>query len=153
MFKYPARFEADPDGGFVVTFRDVPEAITQGDKQEDAAAMAVDALVTAMDFYFEDGRQVPAPSKAQAGEVLVALPLSIAAKVALLNVYVEQKTRPVDLAKAMGCKPQEVTRLVDLHHTTKIDTLAEAFQALGYELEFSVRPMKVSKVRAEKAAA
>ena len=31
-FIYPARFTPDKDGGFVVTFPDVPEAITQGDE-------------------------------------------------------------------------------------------------------------------------
>jgi len=30
----------------------------------------------------------------------------------------------MDLAKFMGIKPQEVTRILDLHHTTKIDALA-----------------------------
>lgn len=62
MFKFLARFEPAPEGGFVVTFRDVPEAITQGDTLEEARAMAVDALVTSMDFYLEDGREVPRPS-------------------------------------------------------------------------------------------
>lgn len=138
MFKFPAHFASEPDGGFSVSFRDIPEAITQGDTLEEAQEMALDALVTAMDFYFEDSRSVPSPSKARPGEILVALPHSVAAKVALLNVYVERKQRPVELAKAMGIKPQEVTRILDLHHVTKIDTLAAAFDALGYELEFSV---------------
>ena len=34
------------DGGFVVTFRDIPEAITQGKTVEDALVMAKDALET-----------------------------------------------------------------------------------------------------------
>ena len=139
MLKFPARFELDPEGGYVVTFRDVPEAITQGDTIEEARDMARDALLTAMDFYFEDGRAVPAPSKAKRGEELVALAPSVSAKVELLNRVVESKTRPADLARSMGVKPQEVTRILDLQHTTKIDTLAQAFEALGYELDLSVR--------------
>jgi predicted RNase H-like HicB family nuclease len=31
MIKYPARFPRDKDGGYVVTFPGVPEAITEGD--------------------------------------------------------------------------------------------------------------------------
>ena len=138
MFKFPARFEADPNDGYTVTFRDIPEATTQGASLDEAKAAAVDALVTAMDFYFEDGRQVPAPSKAQAGEIGVSLPPSIAAKVLLLNRCLEANKRPIDLARAMGIKSQEVTRILDLHHATKIDTLAAAFGALGYELELKV---------------
>ena len=30
MFDYPVILKAQPEGGFVVTFPDVPEAITQG---------------------------------------------------------------------------------------------------------------------------
>ena len=39
----------------------------------------------------------------------------------------------------MGIKPQEVNRIVDLEHATKIDTLAAAFKVLGRELELTVR--------------
>lgn len=146
MLKFPARFEPDPAGGYTVTFRDVPEAITQGDSMDEAQAMAADALVTAMDFYFEDGRPVPSPSARQDGEIDVALSPSVGAKVLLLNLFVQSNQRPVDLARAMGVKPQEVTRILDLHHATKIDTLADAFGALGYRLELKVSKAKAAAV-------
>jgi antitoxin HicB len=139
--KYPATFTPADEGGFVVTFRDIPEAITQGDDEAEALAMAADALVTAMDFYFEDRRSVPAPSAPQDGERLVALPLSVSAKVLLLNEMISQKVRPADLARLMGIKPQEVTRLMDLGHNTKIDTVAQALAATGIELQL----LKVDK--------
>ena len=138
MHKYPARFDPADEGGYTVTFRDIPEAITQGDTLEEAEAMARDALITAMDFYFEDGRAVPAPSKAAKGERLVALPLSVAAKVALLNARLESGARPADVARTMGIKPQEMTRVFDLKHPTKIDTIAAALAAMGYELDLEV---------------
>lgn len=138
MHKYPALFDPAAEGGYTVTFRDIPEAITEGDTLEEAEAMARDALITAMDFYFEDGRPVPAPSKLEDGERLVALPLSVAAKVALLNARLESGSRPVDVARAMGIKPQEMTRVFDLGHATKIDTIAAALAAMGYELELKV---------------
>ena len=139
MWKFPARFEPADEGGYTVTFRDVPEAITQGDDLQEAMTMAAEALQTAMDFYFEQQRPVPAPSKAQEGEHLVALPTSVAAKVELLNAMLASKTRPAELARAMGVRPQEVTRILDLHHATKIDTIAAALAALGLELDFRVR--------------
>jgi len=136
--QYPAMFHPEDSGGYSVTFRDIPEAITQGDTIEEARAMAADALVTAMDFYFEDGRRVPEPSAAKRGEELVALPASVTTKVLLLNAMVDQRMRPADLARAMGVKPQEVTRITDLHHATKIDTLEQAFRAMGLRLEFQI---------------
>lgn len=138
MQKYPARFEPAAEGGYTVTFRDIPEAITEGDSLEEAEDMARDALVTAMEFYFDGGRPVPAPSKAQKGERLVMLPLSVAAKVALLNARLESGTKPAELARRMGIKPQEVTRIFDLQHPTKIDTVAAALGAMGYEMEINV---------------
>lgn len=59
--------------GFVVTFRDVPEAITQGNNFADAIDMAEDALKTAMEFYDEDNKPRPKPSEPQQGDVLINL--------------------------------------------------------------------------------
>jgi antitoxin HicB len=135
VLTYPARLEEDVGGGFVVTFRDIPEAITQGANHAEALERAKDALITAMDFYIEDGREVPAPSEALDGEALVELPVSVEVKVKLLNEMVRQRLRPTDLARAMAIKPQEVTRIMDLHHATKIDTLARAFHAMNRRLD------------------
>lgn len=136
--KYPATFTPAEEGGFVVTFRDIPEAITQGDTEAEALEMAADALLTAMDFYFEDSRPVPLPSASVSGECLIELPPSVSAKVLLLNEMLAQKTRPADLARLMGLKPQEVNRIVNLEHPTKIDTIAAAFKALGRNLDLVV---------------
>jgi antitoxin HicB len=136
--KYPARFEPAEDGGFVVTFRDIPEAITQGDDQHEAHTMAKDALITAMDFYFEDKRPVPAASAIEDGECYVELPVSVASKVLLLNEMVNQKVTASDLARRMGTIPQEVNRLIDLGYTTKIDRVAQALEALGKRLEVAI---------------
>lgn len=59
--------------GFAVQFRDVPEAITQGDTFEDAVCMAEDALKTAMQFYDEDNKPRPKPSEPQQGDVMIVL--------------------------------------------------------------------------------
>ena len=48
--------------GYLVTFPDVPEAVTGAKERAEAIELAADALTTAMDFYFEDRRPVPMPS-------------------------------------------------------------------------------------------
>jgi len=136
--RYPATFTPAEEGGFIVTFRDIPEALTQGDDMADAAANAIDALATAMEFYFEDDRSVPMPSAPQAGEALVELPASVAAKVLLLNEMLAQRITQAELARRMHTRPQDVQRVVDLGHATKIDTIAAAFRALGRHLELRV---------------
>ena len=135
--KYPARVEGEP-GDYVMTFRDIPEAITGGSTLDEVRANAVDCLVTAMDFYFEDRKAVPAPTAPKAGDVLVELPASVSAKTLLLNRMLETRTTPAELARRMGTTPQTVNRLVNLHHATNIDTLAEAVRALGANLEIRI---------------
>lgn len=84
--KFPVTLTPDKaDGGFVVTFHDIPEAITQGESVEEALATAQEALETAMEFYFEDKRAVPVPSQPKRGQHVVELPASLSAKILLLN--------------------------------------------------------------------
>jgi len=134
MLSYPARIQRDGEG-FVVSFPDIPEALTGSATREEALAMAADALTTAMDFYFEDRRPVPAPSAAKRGQVVIDLPPSVGAKVLLLNEMLRQHVKPAELARRMNVRPQEVNRLTDLHHPTKIDTISRALLAIGKRLE------------------
>lgn len=139
MFNYPVTLTADKtDGGFVVTFVDIPEVITQGDTQAQALAAARDALETALDFYFEDKRAVPMASKAKRGQPTVELPASLSAKVLLLNEMLAQGVRPAELARRLGTTPQEVNRLTNVKHTTRIDGIAAALQSMGKHLELRV---------------
>lgn len=132
--RYPAHFAEAPEGGFVVTFRDIPEAITQGDTEAEAMEMAEDVLLSSIEFYLEARRQVPAPSTGEPGERLVHLPASVAAKVLLLNEQLAQGVSNAELARRMGTRPQEVQRITNLTHATKIDTIDRALRALGREL-------------------
>jgi antitoxin HicB len=133
--KFPVKLSKEPEGGYTVTFPDIPEAITCGESIEDALYHAKDALESAMDFYLDDKRPVPAPSKPKRGQHAVELPASVAAKVLLLNEMSDQKVRPAELARRLKVTPQEVTRLIDWRHTSKIDGIAVALKALGKTLE------------------
>lgn len=136
--KYPARLKPSPHGGYVVWFRDIPEANTRGDSQEKALAMAVDSLLAALELHLAARYPLPEPSPMRAGDVLIALPASLSLKVALVNEVVKSKLNHADLARAMGVHPRDVARLFQLRHTTKLDTIVEAFKALGLELDFTV---------------
>jgi len=133
MRGYPVNLRKD--GKFILaTFPDIPEAITQGKDRAEALAMAREALEVSMDSYFEDQRPVPMPSKPKRGQAIIELPLSVAAKVLLLNEMLRQKVRPIDLARLIGTTKQEVNRLTDLKHATKIDRIDAALRALGKRL-------------------
>ncbi|WP_394182685.1 type II toxin-antitoxin system HicB family antitoxin [Marinomonas posidonica] len=133
--KYPVTIERDGNG-YSVSFPDIPEALTCGDTYEEALAEAEDALVTAFEFYFEDERSVPLPSKVTSESVSV--PLSVWSKVLLLNAMLEEHVSQSELAKRIGKKKQEMQRIINLGHNTKIDTLVSALEALGKKINFSV---------------
>ena len=69
---------------------------------------------------------------------MVALPLIVVAKMLLLNVMVSSNIRACDLARKMHIKPQEVNRIIDLQHKTKMDTIDSAMRALGKSLQLTV---------------
>jgi antitoxin HicB len=133
MQGYPAKLRKS-EGFLVVSFPDIPEAHTQGVDRKEALAMAKEALELSMEFYFEDMRPVPMPSKPKRGQAVVELSPSIAAKVLLLNEMLRQKVRPIDLARLLGTTKQEVNRLTTLRHPTKIDRIDQALRALGKRL-------------------
>ena len=137
MLIYPVRIVRDGNG-YTASFPDIPEAHTSGRTREQALAMARDALETAMEFYFEDHRQVPPPSASKTGHDVVELPAWLSAKVLLLNEMLAQSVTPAELARRLDTSPQSVQRIIDLDHATKIDTIADAFRALGRRLDFRV---------------
>ena len=60
---YPARFDGDNlEGGYVVTFPDFPEAVTQGEDLGEAMEMARDSLRMAIAYRIEHAESVPPPN-------------------------------------------------------------------------------------------
>lgn len=59
---YPALFHIAEEGGFWVSFPDIPECLTQGDDMTQAYEMAVDALGLALVCYEKEQKPFPASS-------------------------------------------------------------------------------------------
>lgn len=60
---YPAIFHKAEEGGFWITFPDIPECMTQGDDMQQAYEMAVDALGLAITSREEEKQEIPSPSE------------------------------------------------------------------------------------------
>lgn len=60
---YPAIFHKAEDGGFWITFPDIPECMAQGDNMQEAYKMAVDALGLAITSRETDKEEIPTPSE------------------------------------------------------------------------------------------
>ena len=70
MFDYPVTLTPD-DGTVLVTFADVPEAITFGADEGEALRNGIDALDTGLSFYVGAGKPLPKPSKPKHGQKTV----------------------------------------------------------------------------------
>jgi antitoxin HicB len=137
--EYPAKFTRDRRaGGFVVTFPDVPEAITQGDTAGEAMAMASEALELALTFYTEKWRDLPVASESRRGMRMVRLPALSEAKFRLYTALRAAGLRKIDLARRMKCSPSQVDRLLDIAHHSKLDQIETAFAAIGKRLAIEV---------------
>ncbi len=89
---YRALFEpGDRRGNVVVTFPDVPEAITQGRGEADARVMAEEALGLALLSYLERDKPLPKP-RAKGRELIdIAVAPDVATKLAVLEAFVVAK--------------------------------------------------------------
>jgi antitoxin HicB len=124
-------------GGMIVTFEEVPEAITEGATLEAALANAVDALELALLGYMKDGLALPvAPSKSAANAVYVTAP--VAAKLAFYEAFRNSGLSKSALARKLGKDEAEVRRMLDPHHATKLGALDDALRALGKRLSIVV---------------
>lgn len=132
QFTYPVKLTRDrKDGGFVVTCRDLPEAITQGDSIEEALSEAEGAVQAAIEARIEDDMEIPRPSRPKAGERLVVTPIATALKAAVYLTMKEQDVSKSELARLMHLDEKEARRMLDPKHPTKVPTLERALAALG----------------------
>lgn len=60
---YPAIFHEAEEGGFWVSFPDLPECLTEGDDMQQAYEMAVDALGISLTSRKAEGELIPKPTE------------------------------------------------------------------------------------------
>jgi antitoxin HicB len=137
MYSYPVTLTKDGDT-ILVTFRDVPEAITFGANKEEALLNAVDALETGLSFYVESRKPLPLPSKLKRGERAVSPTALESAKLGLYQAMTEQGIKKAELARRLGWHTPQVDRLFDLRHASRLEQIEAAALALGRHLEVRI---------------
>lgn len=98
--EYPFQVIADPDGGYVVLFPDLPGCMTQADSYEEIAEMAQDVRALWIESAYDQGLEIPLPSYPEeySGKFNLRLPRSLHRRLAesadqegvSLNQYVTQ---------------------------------------------------------------
>lgn len=143
-YVYRAQFERGSRSGLVVSFPDVPEAITQGRDTADARAMAEEALGLALLSYPERGLPLPKARASGKKLVLVSVAPDVAAKLAVLESFVAAGITKTELARRLGKDEKEVRRILDPKHATKLPALTAALRALGKRLVVGVMAMEAA---------
>ncbi len=134
-FSYPVTLKpGDTRKGLLVTFRDVPEAITQGENLADALWQAADCLEEAIAGRIRRGDAIPRPSKPRKGQRMIPVPAPMAAKAALYLAMREARISNSELARRLGCDEKEVRRMLDPRHATKLPRIQKALELLGKRL-------------------
>jgi antitoxin HicB len=138
-YAYRALLEpGDRRGTIVVTFPDVPEAVTEGRGKPDARAMAEEALGLALLSYAARGKSLPKPRAKSRDLVDIAVMPDVAAKLAVLESFAAAGITKSELARRIGKDEKEVRRILDPKHATKLPVLMAALRALGKRLVVGV---------------
>ncbi len=138
QFNYPVTLIKQKEGGYTVCFKDIPEAITQGNTLEDALNEALDCLEEAIANRIEMKLDIPAPSHIKKNQHCVSLHTTFAAKTALYLTMREERLTNISLAKKLNCDEKEVRRLLDPHYNSKLPRIEQALQMLGKRLQIEV---------------
>ena len=143
-YAFPCKIVEDYEEGegFVVTFPDVPEAITGAETWEKALEMAEDALGVALGMYVANHQDVPMPGPVFDGATLVPVPLVVAAKLALYTAMRDKGLTNVALAERLGVSETAIRRLVDPGHRSHIDHVQNALHKIGYSAAIDCQPLR-----------
>ncbi len=134
IYTYPCDLTPDEEGGFLVTFPDIPEAITGGKTRAEALEMGKDALTVALAGYVIANWDIPSPSPVSEGQELIPLDPVPAAKLALYNAMREQGVSEAELARRLGGTEEVVNRLLIPDRYTHITSVMKALRAVGRSL-------------------
>ncbi|RWD71627.1 type II toxin-antitoxin system HicB family antitoxin [Mesorhizobium sp.] len=129
-YQYLARLEPDPEGGFQVTFPDVPEAITGGADEAEAHANAIEALGLALRGILQEGRPLPPPTTKGVGLVPIAIDAETAFKLAVIEAFRAAGISKSELARRIGRGETEARRILDPDHPTGLALMKAALTAL-----------------------
>ncbi|MEY1239765.1 hypothetical protein AB7102_19680 [Providencia manganoxydans] len=139
MFTYPVKLEKDADtGAYIASCRDLPLMNSVGDDLQDALFESISGLVTAISIEMDERRPVPTGSKPEKGEHLVTVPVLVAMKASLHNAMIETGTRKAELARKMGKNPQQIDRLLDAMHSSKVEAVEQALYLLNKKVSVDV---------------
>lgn len=136
QYAYPCNLIPDREEGegFIVTFPDVPGAITGAQTREESLFLAEDVLVAMLAVYVQQQREIPTPSPVADGQELVAVPPIAAAKLALYTAMREQGITGDALALRLNLSDSAIRKLLNPDCYSHISQIMKALRNVGRSL-------------------
>ncbi|MGH8114341.1 MAG: type II toxin-antitoxin system HicB family antitoxin [Rhodanobacteraceae bacterium] len=133
VIRYDAALEPQREGGFTVTFPDIPEAVTEGDDHDGALFNAAEALTLVLEQRLQDGEPLPAPTRHK-GAAWIGPAASVQAAALVRQAREGQGKTVADLARALNTSWPSAQRLETPTANTTLRQLERAAAALGKRL-------------------
>ena len=134
QYAYSCSLTPEAEVGFYVSFPGVIGAHTCGDDRAEALEMAEDALVVALCAYVDNDEDIPVPGTAADGQVMVAVPPIVAAKLALYTAMRKQGITADELADRLSLGESAVRKLLDPDYGSHLTQVEKALRAVGRSL-------------------
>ena len=127
--------------GFFVQFFDIPEAITEGESEEEALFNASESLTLAIEGRLEEGVEVPQPSLCTKHQKLISP--SVRAQASLLVRWAKLlgDHTTSEIARSLNTSWPAVSRLEDPKHWPSLRQLEKVANVLGQQLIISMEPL------------
>jgi antitoxin HicB len=142
-FGYRRTLERQENGWWLVRFPGIPEALTEGETEQEARANALDCVITALEGYMKAGKPLPRGGAGHSGPDRAVLPSLVTAKLAVYETMRARGWSKVKLARELGMSENSVRRLLDLRHSSHMWIIHEALAKMKAELSIDlpkVRP-------------
>ena len=120
--------------GFKATCADFPQVSGTGQTAFDAQKDLKKNIFKQLMASIAARQLIPFPRVVAKRQKVITFSVLIAAKVCLSNCMIKKNMPKTELAKQMKFHLPQVSRLLDLNHATKIQTLEEALEKLGKRL-------------------
>lgn len=136
---YPATVTKTAEG-YEVTFRDLDNVFTYGETEEEAIFNAQEALDGVLEEMAAQDLEIPAPSAAHKGEVLVPVSPDVAGPVLLHQLRRSRNLTLSEVAQRLGVQYQSYQRMEKQGANITLKSLKRAAAAMGATVEVRFHP-------------
>lgn len=137
-FGYRYVLDHQDNGWWLVRFPGIPEALTEGETEEEARSNARDCVVAALEGYMKAGRPLPRSGVGHSGTDRAVLPSLVTAKLAVYETMRALGWSKSRLAQELGTSENAVRRLLDLEHNSHMWIIDDALAKMNAELSIAL---------------